>query len=909
MTFLAFLCVLLVLFVAGLPLALLVRPGTDGRRVLMMPVIGLCTVILFTCFLASWGMTGRSIARIALAAIAAAGAGAVVLPRLWSRRLQPYSLQEFQTAAPALCIGLFAAILVAWPLFVEGFPNYWGFGNPDQPYYMNIVGYLDNHAFGQPPFQGIQAGSAEAGNTAAVLGLSYLFPMVSIATGIPSMFLFDVLGAAMIFLAPPVAYLLCRSGLALSPRVAAISAFLVALSAVMAQTFYYDSLGALAVAVLCPAGLALAALYTREPEIRTALLLALLLAGTLFCYFPGFAILGVLLAGWFLIPLLKRKLRLRELLVVGGLAIPFAVVYPAQSRALFGTLIQESASNRLAAVENELLLGLDPSLTENFVPSAWGLKPFYTAPLSLLGPAGMPILFIAGAALFAISLAGLWKGDGIPSEFTVALAAIGAVVALYFAKKNGYGVYKLITWIAPLIVIAFGVSTMALYRMCSRRAQKLLLLALLSCAGLNLIGTIRLGRLAFHPETSGGADISNVTPDEVYGLEGGYDRTGHQPVFAALQDQVLQRWATVFLPGPQVQYLPLLELDTQDSDSGLAVGHRQAAVAQLADGYLPSAYLLSTTTGLKDIVPAPNPLTSIWHNGVFAIMPLEKARNQLVLGAGWYRRETYPAIPPQPAQQFRWLRKRAEMLLLNPSPTPQRLYLKVVAGYGNPSPTRHLSFLVDGRKFDETAVSGEARFVTQPFTATGRVSHLEIVIQEDAQPIPRRHFALWNRWVPLDARRLNLGVFEVSLEVPAAEHETRVDFTSAEQVERTWYDGVYPDQWVAGRASIDMRIPGGSTKLRVRGMSPGRRGLVYPMRIRLGADSELFGEAIVQKPGEFDVSVPVPASFTADGDRDARVTVQPESNCFTGTDDTRCLTVRLERLSFEDPSSPYQKLK
>jgi hypothetical protein len=377
-------------------------------------------------------------------------------------------------------------------------------------------------------------------------------------------------------------------------------------------------------------------------------------------------------------------------------------------------------------------------------------------------------------------------------------------------------------------------------------------------------------------------------------------------VLAALQDQVLQRWATVFLPDPKVRYLPLLELDTQDSDSALAVRHRQTAVEQWPD----AAYLLGTTTGLKDIVPATDPHNSIWHNRVFAISPLEQVRNQLVLGAGWYRRETFPAIPPQPAQKFRWLRKRAEMLILNPAPTPQRLYLKVMAGYGNPSPTRHLIFFVNGRKFDEIAVSGQASFVTRSFTATVRVSQLEIMVQEDAQPIPRRTFVLWNRWVPLDARRLNLGVFEVRLEAASARPaapETKIDFTSAAQLDRTYYDGVYPDRWVAKRASINMRIPGGSTSLRLRGMSPGRRGLVYPVRIRLDADDELLGEAIVQKPGEFDVSVPVPASLTANGDRDARVSAQPESNCFSARGDMRCLTVRLEGLSFEQPGSPPVK--
>jgi hypothetical protein len=37
------------------------------------------------------------------------------------------------------------------------------------------------------------------------------------------------------------------------------------------------------------------------------------------------------------------------------------------------------------------------------------------------------------------------------------------------------------------------------------------------------------------------------------------------------------------------------------------------------------------------------------------------------------------------------------------------------------------------------------------------------------------------------------------------------------------------------------------------------------------------------------------------------VSAQPESNCFSARGDMRCLTVRLEGLSFEQPGSPHVK--
>jgi hypothetical protein len=910
----AFFCFLLVLFAAGLPLALLVRRHADGRRVLLMPVLGLCGVVLFTCFLASWGMTGRSIARVALVAIAAAVAGAVLLPRLWPRLAvspywEPLSLLEFKAAAPALCIGFFTSILVAWPLFLAGCTDYWGFANPDQAFYMTIVDHLEDHAFGQPLGERVHApsASAAAGDPAAILGLSYLFPMVSVMTGIPSMFLFGVLCAVMVFLAATSTYVLCRVGLNVTSGTAAVAACLVGLSSVCAQTFYHHSLGSLAVAVVCPTGLTLAASYTRRPEFRIAVLLAFLLAGMLFCYFPGFAILGIILGGWFFIPLLKRSLRVRSLLVMGGLAALLTLVYPRQCRALFQTLLKETVSSRLATTEDEILLSIDSILTEEFVPSIWGLKtlglPFPDFLVSRRR-VGM-VLFSFGALFLATTLSGFWKPGGLPGEFKAMLGVVAAITTLYFAKNNGYGVYKLITWLSPLIIVALSVSCMSLYTRSAGLFQKLLLLVLFSYAGLNLIQTVRLARYSRGTESEGLQNASDVALREMHALETGAGLVRPQAVFAAVPDPVLQRWADPFLRDPHVHYLPVITLDMQDSDNKYAAEYRRAAVAQLAGGYL-----LYMTAALKDIVLAPDAHSSIWHSRVFALAPLDQVQNQLLVGAGWYRREAVPGISRQP-QEFRWLRKRAELLLLNPAPTPQRLCLRVLAGYGNPSPTRHLILFVDGQRFDEITISGQARILSKPFTVSGRAGQLEIMVQEDATPIPRT-YGLWNRWVPRDPRRLNLAVFEASLEAPATHSDAlqaRVDFTSEAELARTYYNGVYPDRWLAGRAAVEMRVPRRSKTLRVRGMAPGGTNLMFPMRIRLNVDDQPLGEAILQKPGNFDESVPVPASFTGKGDRDALVSIQPGSNCFVGNGDTRCLTVRLEGLSFEGPGSRYQKLK
>jgi hypothetical protein len=822
-------------------------------------------------------------------------------PSLFARlHTEGISRQEFVAAWPALCAGFFASLLIAWPLFLAGCTEYWGFANPDQAYYMTIVDHLENHAFGQPPMERVheprQDSQTPAGPSTTILGLCYLFPMVSVLTGIKSPFLFGVLCAAMLFLLPLSAYALCRGGFILTRAAAVITALLVASSAVAAQTFYHHSLGALTVAAVCPVGVMLGILYARKQQLPIAMLLAVLLAGMLFCYFPGFAVLGFLLGGSFLIPFLRREVAVSKLLFVAGLTVVImAIVYSKHSLALSQMLIQETLSNRLATTRDETLLTIATVLTEDFVPFVWGLKILSFPTPSFLGPPPQDsaILFCCGMILFAIVALAL-GGGRLPVEFKGALGAVSAVTALYFARNNGYGVYKLITWLAPLVIVALGASCMALYARNNRLLRWLVVLILFSFTGLNLNQTLRLASYSRATELGALHNAPDIRLHEMRTLEYGAGMARAQALFAAVQDQVVQRWATPFLPDPNVYYLPVLTLDVQDSDSVQAKEYRRAVFSKLGKGQL-----LHTTPALKDIVAAPY-TRPIWHNRVFAITALDQIHDMLILGAGWYRREIFAGIFQTP-RPFRWLRKRAEILVLNPSVSPQRLCLTVLAGYGYPSPNRNLVLLLNGEKFDEVMVSGYSRFISRPFTASGPASQIEIMVREDAHPLPRL-YGLWNHWVPREARRLNLAVFAVKLESEGVSGgvPSELDFRSEAQFGQALFNGIYPDRWLAGRASVEMRVPPKAKAICIRGTAPGGTTLVFPMPIRLHADHDFLGEAIVRKPGDFNLTVPVPDSLTNKGSRDVRLGIQPASGCFFNVagGDTRCLTVRLERLSF-----------
>lgn len=152
-----------------------------------------------------------------------------------------------------------------------------------------------------------------------------------------------------------------------------------------------------------------------------------------------------------------------------------------------------------------------------------------------------------------------------------------------------------------------------------------------------------------------------------------------------------------------------------------------------------------------------------------------------------------------------------------------------------------------------------------------------------------------------DPRLLNLAVFEADLEpamAPSESFQESVDFASDSQLEHTLYNGIFPDRWLAGKASVEMRAPRQSRSLRIRGLAPGGTGLVFPLHLRIYADDEPLGDAMVRVPGNFDVSLALPDAFRGDGARDVRIGIEPEAKCFVTKSDSRCLTIRLKQLSF-----------
>ncbi len=896
MTVAAFLYLLAIYFCAGYPFALLLPRGEPGLRILLMPFLGLSAAVLICSFGAALGLTGRSVAILSLVVIAAIFVGALLAVRsrillLEQWRPEPITDSEWRAAAPVLLAGLACTALIGWPLFWAGYANYWGFANPDQAFYMMIIDHLDDHALSQPPE--IRTHGFGITGTSSILSLCYLPAMVSALLGIKSYLLFGVIGATAVFLLPLGA---AACVIALTPALADVAlAFgaITGLSSVLAQTFYLHSIGALAVAAILPPALAVAVLYVRDLHRGHAIAIALMAASSLFSYFPGFAIVAVIVGVAFAPSLLWGRLPVRKVLyLAAGIIGLIAVVFAKQAWTLIAALTREAGSSRLASTVDEVLLTFAKVLTEQFVTLLWGLEPFGTRVSYMLW---LP-LFAIGVVVTAVAvLAVLSKRSSLPLEFRLALGTALLLIAIYFAKNNGYGVYKLITWTSPLLRITFAAGIVMLWRW-NRAGRAVALLTLLLYGGINTGQIIRLGKMSLGATAQSELHNAPFTQmGEVAALRDTQRLMDSRPFFVAAPDQVLQRWTAVFLPQPVAAYLPVLHLNTEDSDDPAATPLSAKAQTTYVANADRDPLLLHMTAEYPDIVRS-SEAKPLWQNRLFSISSANDIRNSLLLGSGWYRRETVAiAGGPRP---FRWLRKRAEIFVVHPVRTPQRLRITAMAGYGIQTPARRLRLLLNGKQIDELPMSGFARLQSAPFTIDNDFARIEVVVVEDAEPLMRQH-GFWNLWVPHDPRRMNIGVFDIDL-IPAEGQvdSSKVSVSSIAKDRRTLFDGIYPDKWMGQQAKIFLAAAQEPGEFHLRGLAPGATTMQFPLTIRISANGQAVGQTRIPNPGNFDFAVPLPAK-EGSAQSPIEIAIEPSSKCFYGVGDTRCLTLNLEEAAIQ----------
>ena len=292
----------------------------------------------------------------------------------------------------------------------------------------------------------------------------------------------------------------------------------------------------------------------------------------------------------------------------------------------------------------------------------------------------------------------------------------------------------------------------------------------------------------------------------------------------------------------------------------------------------------------------------VWTNGLFRLLEMQKCKDVAVLGAGWYRLEDHPASPYLWQRRMRWLRKRAELLIVNASDGPKRLAFFAAAGYGSSKVTRELNLYVDRRLLQQIEIDGSGRYLTKPFRTTERLAQVEFEVVENARPISRNH-AFWFRWIPRDPRLTNVGFSSIrlyGLGQPILPTVKELDFSDQRTFRQIISNGVYQDRWVGNRATITLQSGKNSpASIRVEGVLPDVKSFHLPCTLAFSWDDEFAGVSRLDKSGAFEVAVPLPTAPSTETGLHT-VTITPTctfSPAQLGTGpDMRTLSVQLSRL-------------
>ncbi|MGO9231899.1 MAG: hypothetical protein ACLQKA_22125 [Bryobacteraceae bacterium] len=888
MTLLAVLAFIAILYYCGLGPTLLLFPSKPSPwRLAVVPALGLCAHVAFSIFFAQFWLAGKTISTIALPFFG-------VLAALGWRRSR-LSRAELRAAAPVVLLGLFSTAAFGWPLMYRGMQNYWGLANPDQAFLVPVMEWVHTHAIGVPPQYAAamhHLGAFRDIPVATLIAVFYVTSTLSLITAIPIGLLFNVTALGLVYLVPGGVYALAEAS-RLPQRVCLAASVLVACSSLVAYTFYLDSLGAVSAIAIMPAACALTLEFVGRPRPLSAAPLVLVCASMFYDYPGMIGMLGVLVGTALVYGVLTRAIPLRQaLLFAGSTAALVLVLFAPFAASTLRMFLAESSGSRFAALD-ESMMPMALTFTERGVPFFWGLR----LPSAGAWPFGQSLqaaLLVSAVFCLLLLFACCSRRSPLPNVFRFMLAAVIGVILLYAHRKIGYGVFKLDAWVHPLMVVAFTASVFALSDWLFARKRRvlgwLMLCALPLYAVPNLALAMRIGVTTAFPKS--GLAIHNA-PDvsfrDVLGLSPVAERWGPEGIVATLPDTVVSGWAKSYLnqPGADVQFFPFIYLIVDDSQP------RPAADLP------PGRFLLHWNDPGLDVVPLPS-CPAVWSDPALALSPLEQCRNALVVGKGWYRTESSPWMA-----RFRWLRKRGELLLIHPVSRAQRLRIALMVGPGNPSPSRTISVLLNGALVDRLSITGASQVMTKAFVAPGPSSQIEILVEEDASPLPRSG-ALWDRWVPGEARPLNVAVADMSLvdanadTLSASSFDVTSGFGSG-----TLFNGIFLDRWMAAEASITLATPAPlPTGLSVIGTAPGDRGLTFPFHLTPSVNGVPLPDCEIVRAGSFQVRCPMPDAIrnSLQPGQPVRVDLRAGTT-YSGGADPRRLSLRLDRIELV-PGSP-----
>lgn len=882
----------------GLPMVKALLPEDVEREhgFFLMPTTGVLSLCLMAFTLsATFDMAVAKAVWISIGALLAAGLALQLRPR---RRVRPAALlRDLRSSAVFMAPML---LLVLSPLLYVGARTYLGSVNPD--FYAGLVDVfylLQGHSITTfaatmgdswyPVLSAAGYGSASARFGSEIFAMAvHLVMGVDLRTSLALTIAFSMLCL------PLTLYSFCRLVLAFDARAARIAAWLIGIAAPVGMSYLYFYLGQNAGLPALPLVLTAVWLMLTRPGPGTLAYCALLANGLFVNYFAMLPYTLAPAAPLWLYLVFTRRLPLRTalLLVLGFVAISAGLVA--------GNLPATIESMRMwLGVIGQSLQGqyfLD-FLTESFFSYFFGVYNYQASPwaVRLMGQITSRVVgFAVAMACVAVLFWALrrWTRDNPHAERRIfvlsTLLIYTAVWALYsFSKQYGYAVFKMSSWLQFVLIpfMAYAIHAVMADRAAPGRGVRARALSVAATVVLGLYVVLNVAANVQYAYNGLGRNKDTGYIVNHFGMSGNHDFFELRDAVARhvkptesigmlFTDSIRNWWTSYYIRDFRQSFLshylmPGDDENLPDIETNVVVDY-YGNVEKLRNDYFHGGasdqFILTWNKGdlNRDIVPTDYAARPVWENGSFRLFRAADLQDLLFTGRGYYRLEYFKPITEYFFPEvLRWSADGGEFFVLRPSRRgqPYRLSFDAIVGYEYPNDTRTLEFFQDGKKFGEVSVTHSSRVLSPPFVPRDGVTKLVVHIKEKNKPLPRP-FALWNKEIPADYRRMNISFSGARLVLPdappaspAPELGRKVAFLpllrSAEQ-----FNGFQLDGWTGDMAQVTLAAPQGARSVEVTGLAPGNMGFKFPYRLAIDVNGRRT-EAVLPAPGEFTLAAPL----------------------------------------------------
>jgi hypothetical protein len=881
-----FLAVILLAALCGYGLVMLLLPDEyrDEFGFLLMAPVGYCFYSWVAFNLSgTLQVPGRDTTILSLAVVAFLG-----LVSLLRRRPTAAMVRGLW---PVLPLGLVAACVSLWPLFVVGAETFLGAVNPDYMATLVDIHYLETFPLRAQPLSKTMYPYSYVKNVMGGIGISarfastYFAMMVRYVLGIPHRTALTICIGFFIFCLSPSVYFMARVAFGLRRRAALIAAALIVLLSPVTLSFVYFYVGQNSGMGVLPMVLTLAYVAVRRPGVRSVLLATLMVSGLYVMYtaMVPYALAPVGVVALYL--LLTRRLPWRQALSVAGGFVGASVILNAGILSFLA--ISLKGWNRLISQTLQGQYFID-FLTEQFLPFYLGLVSY---PMSASVYA--PVLRDQGAiVVYAITLVVIitilavvvrWARQE-PDKASVVLAASAAIIYFIvwytytFRRPYGYALFKMCSWLQFMYVLplayaldqasGWGLSLRGLRRWAARAVWPICVFVV--AAG--VVSTTHLAILSLGHDTRRGMIVN------LYDMSGNRDYlelaeqigrrvAPQESVGLSFVDSIQNEWVSYYLRDLRTSLLSHYVIPADDENlPGLLsrwvtdyYGSGRLDYNYYFHGTTDAYYLTWSDRHLnRDIVERKLP-PPIWQNGTFQLQRAADNPGFIYTGRGWYRLEFRNTWDWWWPDRFRWTAEGGEIYMLRgKAGQPYRLSFYGIVGHGLSSDHRTVELWMNTQKFDEVTITSAARVVSKPFYPTGDVDRFTLRIKERVRPL-ERSFRLWNRSLPGDYRRLNLLVAGVKV-LPPGEPvpELASPTLSGEALFTDSYsfDGLQPNRWAGKSMSIALRRPAWARHLALTIFVPDVGDFKFPLTVRAAVDGPPV-DFVVAGPGVFSTVLPL----------------------------------------------------